>query len=289
MQVKHQNDKGEIPGLPVFSLTKSSATIENKRYFYNGMRADHMAYFIACPKLNEIYIKMNSHLDHEKIDDFLKWSNLRVAYNEAREIKKTKIIKKGAGFRYKKWRVRTRERDVYDESNNKLLTFEGDNIVKMYLSQDGLVFGKAAKLFSDIYYRRLFYTSWIHTAKLSSDITAIERDLIHAIDNLEIIYKLFLEAEVVRDRLKRKEPLPATGLDWITEKMMECKSRQCNEMILHVLNAIDSRIDVNDFARYGGHEKETQETLVKFYGILKTIKGRFESITADASAAEAVR
>jgi len=252
---------------------------ENKRYLFNKDKTpEHLEYIVACPDMNELYVRFGSNLDYTRIQEILRTQNLHLSADRREQVGHHKIIKKGGGYRIKDWKSSSISKDVLDQDGTRLSTFEGGNIVKLYLDQSDETFKQAARVFAQIYYGRLFYTSSLPTAEMRSDISKDEKMLISAIDALTSLYIIFLQVEEERDSLALRRQV-RTPFEWVAQKMSESPAKTFEDRVLYVLNEINHRVDPQDFRKYG-REPDTQSLLMRHYAGLEKLKGRFEAVCA---------
>lgn len=272
-EVRRLANSGKLPETQNFQETRWSKHTDEKRYRLVET-LDHIKYIVVSPDKQELYIRLGSYLDFRRIQDVVESSNLALSAERKGCVDDTKTIKKGGGYRTRTWRSYTISRDVNDISGRTLITFEWNSIVKLYLGQEANRFEQSARLFSQIYYGRLFYTGAVPTAHLGSDITTEERMLINYIDTLSSLYITFLQVDEEKSRnLQHKQPV--TPIQWIAEKMAESPLKSFEERVLYVLREINNRVHPTDFAKI-----ETKVKLFQQYAILKNLKERFEAYTA---------
>ena len=278
--IKNASLSGDLPVQAEFIETKKSKlyNAKNKLYRLNlSAYPDHINYIVACPDKQELYIRFGANLDYNKISTLLKERNCYFDDQKTTTVKHSVTIQKGGGCRTKIKRRKTTEKDVLDENGNVILTLEGNNGVKLYFNQDEKTFDVATKLFSDIYYGRTFYTGWVPTSELNSDLTSNERIIITSIQSLEQIYNTLLSVDDIRDALAKGKPVPKSSLDWTINKLTDANGESFDEKVLYVLNYIDSKVDPNTFYKFGT-EEVTQESIKERYSKLQNLKGRFEAL-----------
>lgn len=266
----------QITQHPSFKETKNSRLHEraNKRYaLVRDSVPEHLDYIVACPARNELYVRFSSNLDYDRIREMVENAGLTFVKEVPNVIHEQKIIKKGSGSRLKSWEYKVKHFGVYDREGNRLLTFEGQNNLRLYLGQDSSTFEKSIGILSQIYYGRLFYTGWFRTAEIDSDISPNERGVITLIDTLAGIYHLFLSVEEDRLRVQKDQMVP-TPIEWVAETMTRSPIKSPNEMVMCVLNELNRRIKPEDFSRYGSNP-DTQKRLTQNYLTLQALLNQF--------------
>ncbi len=241
-----------------------------------------MQYAIVCPAKKEMYVRFSSNLDFNEITSMLKSRGLRLNEPEKKKNESSITIQKGGGARKKKFTNAYMQRDIVNEEGTIIASLTGNNNLTLYLGQNDEIFNLAASVASQIYYDRLFYTSWMRTAELESDLSETERKVIGTIDTFTSLYRTFLEVEegqlAFAQGKKHYSPL-----GWVTAKMQESTSDNFNERLLYVVNEIDRKVTPKDFYKHGS-ARETQERLHQQYAFLQQVKGKCEAVCKMAAA-----
>jgi len=278
--IKNSSLSGNLPDQAEFIETKKSKLYNSKNKLYRlnlKTYPDHIDYIVACPGKQELYVRLGANVDYDGKNELLKKQNLHFDDEKTITVKHSVTIQKGNGCRTKIQRRKTSKKDVLDENDTVILTLEGNNIIKLYFNQDEETFDVATKLFSDIYYGRKFYTGWMPTSELDSNLTSNERIIITSIQSLEQIYYTLLSGDEVRDALAQGKPLPKNSLDWTINKLTEASGESFDEKVLYVLDYLYHKVDPNTFYKFG-NEEFTRESIKARYAKLQNLKGRFEAL-----------
>ncbi|MBI5066111.1 hypothetical protein HZA97_07790 [Candidatus Woesearchaeota archaeon] len=279
-EIRQLSLSGDLPKHPDFVETRMSKRVSsNKVYRPNaGKIVDHLEYLAICPDKKEMYVKFGCNFDYDAIKDMLKREGFRL--DDAKEISafKSITIKKGGGSRKRTWSSTKTKRDILDEEGNLLLSLSDKDSLKISFDGSEESFNKAAKIFGNIYYERLFYTGWVNTSELKSDLTKEERIVISSLEPLVQFYTLFLEVEEAQTAMAQGKKFLFGPQGWVNHRLIEAGNVSFEERVLHVLNYMDSKVDPDTFYKHG-KEQSTQERLRTYYSALQNLKGRFEALT----------
>ncbi|MEK6857009.1 MAG: hypothetical protein AABX39_00285, partial [Nanoarchaeota archaeon] len=270
----------QIPQIDSFhETTKSKLFRREKKYaFEKSSLPDHIEYLVVCPDKQELYIRFGSKLDYNRIQEMFKKQGLQISEQKAEKIKNEVIIKKGGGSRKKTLTEISKDQTVFDAQGRKILDFQGYNIVKLYFSQDNDQFDLASKIVGDIYYNRLLYTTWLNHSDFKSDLTPTERKIIMSVENLVMLYRIFLDVDEQKLAFASNKKF-LDPIQWITAKMQESPNTTFEERVLYTINEMDNKIDPQTFYKYG-NASDTLEKINKCYSALQQLKGRFEGVCA---------
>ena len=275
---------GEVADHDLFRETRSSKAFnreDQKTYFLpNDNLPDHFSYLVVSPNKQEMYVRFSSNIDLSKVSEFVEEKGWNISKRKGKGKGKrsyTIPIQKGGGQRdVKRYLPTIKALCVENDEGKVVAEIEGDNIVKLYLS-DEEDFASGSELLTTIFYKRLLYTSNVRTAALDCDLTPVEQEVIGSVGSLVGMYNLFLSVEEDRARTLGRNKKPVSSIGWVAEKMEESEDPSFPGRILNVLNEIYNRVNPSTFYRYG-QEAETQERLHTSYGNLQRLIGRFEAI-----------
>jgi len=262
---------GKLIDSPDFRETlasKRTVGIVDKRYSYRASKErDHITYIVVNPHLQEMYIKLGSHFDYERIEDMLGTSDCSLAEGVWESNPSTLLVSKGASTANRMNVTRTKSRDIVGRNKETLATFEGNSCIKFYLGRDDDTFERAVSIFSQIYYQRFFYT-WNIPAELhDSDVTQNERMVIKLADMLAGFYTTFLQVGEEQRRLAEHMGIQ-TPLGWVHATMAQSPNKSVEGRVHYVLNDISKRTDPVNFHRDLAAQYHSLEQLESQWKIL---------------------
>jgi len=221
----------------------------DRRYLLDKQYYDeHIEYVIYLPTERSLLIRFSLQFDREEINTLLAEKQFR-SYPIKTKHQDKFVIKKGGSSRGVN-RVFTRTNWQVFDQDRLVLTLCGKDTVLLPLDN----IAAALELFADIYYRRMFISSWLPSAEVPCDLTDYERQVIKNMKNLFLIYNFFVKPVLDKEfseaaqrivflESQEEDPEPQLAYEWLYQQLNSIKEDDYFEKFHCLLLAINEVVD----------------------------------------------
>ncbi len=249
----------------------------------------HVRYVTIKEDSKCIAVGFDCGLDFERLERFLGERGFRVV-RESGLACNSQIANKGTRFDIRKRFSHVDKRTVQDEDGNEIVVFRGANQALVF-PKNADAMKKAGLVLNTLYNNMLFCTPILRDAEYGdSGLSAEERAVIGSFDTLVTLYRFFLEpvdGRIFRERLERGDNAGLRSPLESVMSMLQDVAGGFEDRVLHVLSAMDARINPAKFIELYGAGAETQEKAGRYYARLRLLLEQFGQLVGSPAATDA--